>query len=191
MGFKMNGIVAAKSAPFVCVLKAWERHEDELRRFLVHQVADTYLSEDLVQEVFLKAMGQGKNFCSLDNPRAWLFQVARNTLVDTLRLAKPSVPLPDDLVYEEHALAPVDALAECMPKVLAALSDEDREILLQCDLEGVRQQAFADTHGLTLPATKSRLLRARQRMREWMVRNCDVGFDESGSVCCHTPVSPG
>ncbi|WP_136416042.1 sigma-70 family RNA polymerase sigma factor [Herbaspirillum sp. ST 5-3] len=168
-----------------CVLNAWEDHEIELRRYLAHQLPDPHLVDDLVQEIFLKAIAQGKNFCTLENPRAWLFQVARNALIDSARLTKPTVPLPDDLIQEECDLAPVDALAECLPRVLAALSEEDSEILRQCDIEGMKQQAFADAHGLSLSAAKSRLLRTRQRMREWMIQNCQVRFDEAGSVCCH------
>lgn len=185
-----NKVISENAVPFTCVLNAWEHHEAELRRFLQHHLSDSYLAEDLVQEVFIKAMAQGKGFCILDNPRAWLFQVARNALIDTLRLTKPSVPLPDDLEHEEFESAPVDALAECMPRVLAALSEEDRDIIRQCDLEGVKQQAYADANGLSLPAAKSRLQRARQRMREWMIQHCQVGFDETGSVCCHKPATP-
>lgn len=181
---------AADASSFSCVAHAWEQHEAELRQFLQHHLSDAYLADDLVQEVFLKAMRQGKGFCAVDNPRAWLFQVARNALIDTLRMTKPTVPLPDDLVHEAYELAPVDALAECLPKALAVMSDEDRDIIRQCDLDGVKQQAYADAHGLSLPATKSRLQRARQRMREWMVRHCEVGFDDAGAVCCHKPSSP-
>ncbi|WP_292936657.1 sigma-70 family RNA polymerase sigma factor [Noviherbaspirillum sp.] len=172
---------------FTCVLNAWARHEIELRRYLAHHLSDPVLADDLVQEVFLKAIAQGKDFCRLDNPRAWLFQVARNALIDSHRLARPTVPLPDDLIQEEGGLAPVDALAECLPRVLAALPEEDRDILRKCDLDGIKQQAYADAHGLSLAATKSRLLRARQRMRAWMIENCQVGFDETGAVCCHAP----
>lgn len=185
----MNNILPPQSTSFACVLNAWEQHEVELRRYLLHHVMDVHLADDLVQEVFLKAIRQGKGFCGLENRRAWLFQVARNALIDTLRLSKPSLPLPDDLAQEEAELAPIDALAECMPRVLAALAPDDSEILRQCDLEGMKQQAYADAHGLSLAAAKSRLLRARQRMRDWMVQNCNVRFDDSGAVCCHAPVS--
>ena len=111
--------------PFACVLNSWREHEAELRRYLLHRLSDPHLADDLVQEVFLKAMRYGKGFCVLDNPRAWLFQVARNTLVDRLRLEKHTVPLqedfPEDLLEEEHPMAPVEALAECLARVLAGL----------------------------------------------------------------------
>lgn len=41
-----------------------------------------------MQEVFLEVLHQDKDFCSIDNARAWLFQVARNLLIDRLRLIR-------------------------------------------------------------------------------------------------------
>ena len=85
------------AGPFACAANAWREHQSELKGYLIHRLADPAVAEDLLQEVFVKAMRQGERFCGLDNPRAWLFQVARNALVDHLRLAKASVPLPEDL----------------------------------------------------------------------------------------------
>lgn len=175
--------------PFACVLDSWREHELELRGYLLHRLSDPHLADDLVQEVFLKAMRYGKGFCVLDNRRAWLFQVARNTLVDRLRLEKNTVPLPENLLEENHPVAPVDALAECLSRALSALSVHDSDILHQCDIEGVKQQAYADAHNLSLPAVKSRLLRARQRMRDYLIDNCGVQFDAVGKVCCHAPAA--
>ncbi len=59
---------------FPCILRAWNAHESELRNFLRHRAGDAHLADDLLQEVFVKAMQQGKQFCTLDNERAWLFQ---------------------------------------------------------------------------------------------------------------------
>lgn len=176
--------------PFGCALKAWHDHQSELKGYLIHRLADRDLAEDMLQDVFLKAMRAGEHFCSLDNPRAWLFQVARNAVVDHLRLAKEAVPLADDLVQEEPTLAPVEALAECLERVLAELPPDDRDIIRRCDLEKTTLRLYAETHDLTLPAAKSRIRRARQRMRDAMVRHCRVRFDDAGMVCCHVPREP-
>ena len=58
--------------------RAWRQHQDELKRFLVHRTANVAEADDLLQEVFLRVVAQGAGFCSIANPRAWLFQVARN-----------------------------------------------------------------------------------------------------------------
>ncbi|MGE5666689.1 MAG: sigma-70 family RNA polymerase sigma factor [Betaproteobacteria bacterium] len=181
------GPAEATAGPSACAANAWLEHQSELKGYLIHRLADPALAEDLLQETFLRALRQGEAFCALDNPRAWLFQVARNAVADHLRLAKANVPLPDDLADEAPVIAPVDALAECMEQVLSELPEADRDLLRRCDLEGMKLQDYADAHGLGLPAVKSRIQRTRQRMRDTLTRRCQVRFDDVGQVCCHRP----
>jgi RNA polymerase sigma-70 factor, ECF subfamily len=175
-----------------CVVDAWLAHRNELKGYLRHRTGDAALADDVLQEVFLKAAGQGTSFCSFENPRAWLYQVARNALVDQYRTARPLDEMPDELIAEEASTtAPVDALAECLERVLAELPPGDAEIIRRCDLQGMKLQAFADAAGLTLVAVKSRIQRARRRLRQLLVGNCKVLLDDAGRVCCHTPRPAG
>lgn len=179
---------------FACVSAAWQAHEGELLGYLQHRLSDADAADDVLQDVFVKALRHGQGFCMLDNPRAWLFQVARNALVDRVRTAHPMEPLPEGpdeaAAPSEELLAPVDALAGCILRSLSELSEDDAAILQACDLEGQTQRAFADAHGLTLSATKSRLLRARQRLRDRLTTACQVRFEPDGSVASHVPRPP-
>ena len=148
-------------------------------------------ADDLLQEVFLKALHQGKDFCSIENARAWLFQVARNLLVDRLRLSREQVPLPDDLLAEApQEIDTVDLLSHCLPRVLLELSAEDREAIMLCDIQGMTHKAFAEHMQLTLPAAKSRVQRARLRLRARLAEACQLSFDDEGKVCCFVPRPP-
>lgn len=170
------------------MLRAWETSEAELHGFLRHKLHDADAASDLLHEVFLKAMRQGGNFCEIDNARAWLFQIARNAMVDLQRGSRPHDPLPDDLQAENHDPAPVEALADCLPLALASLSAEDRDAIEQCELGGLSQVEYATLRALKLPTTKSRIQRARSRLRAALVAHCGVRFDaETGEVCCHVP----
>lgn len=178
-------------AVFSCISAAWQAHERELLGYLRHRVQDLDTANDILQDVFVKAMRRGQGFCTLDNPRAWLFQVARTTLIDRARAALPAEPLPDG---EDEPAAPaedappaVDALAGCLERTMAELSVDDATILAACDLGGQTLRAFADDHGLTLPAAKSRLLRARQRLRNRLTTACQVWFEIDGTVAGHVP----
>ena len=168
-----------------CHNKAWRQHQAEIRAFLKSRAGNAAEADDLLQEVFLKALLQGKAFCSLDNPRAWLFHVARNLLIDRLRLTREQVPLPEDMSAESgHEFEAVDVLSHCLPRVLSELSPEDREVITQCDLHGVTQQAYAEKMGISLAAAKSRVQRARARLQIQLVSACQVRFDKAGKVCC-------
>jgi RNA polymerase sigma-70 factor, ECF subfamily len=184
----------AQVGAFSCVSAAWQAHEGELLGYLRHRVADADMASDVLQDVFVKAMRHGQGFCSLDNPRAWLFQVARNTLIDRTRASHPCEPLPDGedepAAPRDDPPAPVDALATCLERTMTELSADDAAILGACDLSGQTLRDFAASHGLGLPAAKSRLLRARQRLRDRLTTVCQVSFEPDGTVAGHVPRTP-
>lgn len=173
-----------------CLMSAWHRHEAELRAWLRGRLGNPHDAEDMLQELFLKALRQDRKFCQIDNARAWLFEVARNALVDRLRLTREQVPLPEDLPLDEEEPAAVDSLAACLPRALSELDEADREALTLCDLEGLNQADYARMKGLTLPGAKSRVQRARKRLRAHLTSACQVRFDEHGKVCCYVPRTP-
>jgi RNA polymerase sigma-70 factor (ECF subfamily) len=171
-----------------CLTDAWTAHQAELRGFLRQRAASEAEADDLLQEVFLRAVRRPNGLCGIDSPRAWLFHAARNLLIDRLRLAKDQVPLPDDLASEpETAIAPVDDLAQCLPRVLAELAPQDRDAITCCDIEGMSQKDYAARLGLTLPGAKSRVQRARARLKARLTEACQVRFDANGEVCCFVP----
>ncbi|BAN36896.1 sigma-70 family RNA polymerase sigma factor (plasmid) [Sulfuricella denitrificans skB26] len=171
-------------------MNAWHRHEGELRAWLCGRMGNAHDTEDMVQELFLKALRQDKKSCEIANARAWLFEVARNALVDRLRLKKEQVDLPYDLAVETDEPAAVDSLAACLPRALAELSEEDREVITLCDLGGLNQKDYARLKDISLPGAKSRVQRARKRLREHLTQACQVRFDEAGKVCCFVPRTP-
>ena len=173
-----------------CLLRAWEAHERSLRGWLIHQTHDKVIAEDLLQDVFLKALRQGKRFCNIENARAWLFEVSSNTLADHLRRARDTVELPADLSREDEVLPPVDGLSACLPRVLSELSPEDRDAITCCDIEGMSQAEYAERLGISLPGAKSRVQRARLRLKAQLASACQVRFDEAGKVCCFKPRPP-
>ena len=175
-----------------CILDAWQAHHPELLRFVAARVPDSQEAHDLVQEVFLRATRLDQGLCGVENRRAWLFQVARNLLIDRYRTARDEIPLEDEPALADVAddLAPVEALSQCLPRVLSELSPEDREAVSLCDLGGMTQASFAELKGLSLPGAKSRVQRARQRLREQMSAACQLKFDGAGQVCCFVPRPP-
>jgi len=170
-----------------CLMRAWDSHEAELRGWLRGRLGNAHDAEDLLQDLFLKAMRQDRKFCEIANARAWLFEVARNAVADRMRLKKEQVELPDDLVAEHEEPAAVESLAACLPRALSELPEEDREAITRCDLEGMTQEDYARLKSLSLPGAKSRVQRARKRLREHLTEACQVKFDAAGKACCFVP----
>ena len=171
-----------------CLMVAWAAYSGELKGYLRHRCASAEDAEELLQDVFIRALRQGQGFCAVNQPRAWFFQVTRNALADHLRCAHPHQALPDDLATEVAEEMPaIDSLSQCLPRVLRELSAVDRQAITFCDIEGRSQQAYAVHLSLSLSAAKSRVQRARQRLKLRLEKACQVRFDESGTVCGYTP----
>lgn len=165
-----------------CIEKAWNLHAEELKQFLYARLNDMHIAEDILQDVFIKALNEGKQFCILDNTRAWLFRVTRNCLIDYQRTHKSFDDIPDKL-FDIKALAdPVINLSECLPLALQTLSSKDHEIIQLCDLQGMNQTEFAELKKLPLANVKSRIRRARRKLRETLAYLCEVTFDSNGRV---------
>ena len=105
-----------------------------------------------------------------------------------MRRRREWVELPDDLPAAQDDVEPaVDSLASCLPRVLAELSNEDRDAITECDLNGTSQEDYARKLGLSLPGAKSRIQRARKRLRAQLTQSCQVMLDPQGQVCCFLP----
>ncbi len=172
-----------------CIITAWGKHEAELRGYLTRQTSNPTQAEDILQETFLRAITEGSKFCSLENPRAWLFRVARNQMIDQSRsyAAKHQESLlAEELPQDIDDIPAIKTLDICLLKALERLDDADREAIERCDLDGELQATFAKDKGLSLAGAKSRIQRARKRLKTELVDLCKVNFDESGNVCCYT-----
>lgn len=171
-----------------CLMQAWHAHERELLLWLAARLDDPALARDLLQDVFIKALRMGGRFCDVANARAWLFEVTRNALTDHWRRHRATEPLDDALPDPEpDSPAEVDSLASCLPRVLAEMTEADRDAITQCDLNGLSQEDYARRLGITLAGAKSRVQRARRRLKKQLVASCQVELDTQGAVCCFTP----
>jgi len=173
-----------------CLTTAWTIHAPELRKWLCRRTSNPALADDLLQDLFLKALRQGSRFCEVRNPRAWLFEVARNLLADQWRVAQHLVALPEDLAVDTDDVDTVDHLTACLPRVLAELSADDREAITLCDLQGMAQADFAKAKGLSLSAAKSRLQRSRVKLRTHLSQACQVQINADGTVADFVPRPP-
>ena len=173
-----------------CLMQTWHQVEPELHVWPLKRLGDRADADDMLQDLFLKAIRQQDRFCELRNARAWLFELARNALIDRLRVTREQIELPEDLVTDVTEVAAVDSLAACLPRVLSELSAEDREALSLCDLQGMSQHDYADLKGISLPGAKSRVQRARKRMRAQLASACQLRFDAADKVSDFVPRPP-
>jgi RNA polymerase sigma-70 factor, ECF subfamily len=143
----------------------YSAHRGVVFGFLLRLAGDTDTASDLFQNVWIKLARHRQRLRPDTDLRAWLCTVARREylsyrraqLLDLSRvLALGREPAPDP-TEQDPRLIEVNA-------ALRRLSDADREVLLATSVDGLSLQTAASVLGLTEPALRQRLVRARRRL---------------------------
>jgi RNA polymerase sigma-70 factor (ECF subfamily) len=167
----------------------WSLFSDRLRGFIATRVRDPADIEDILQEVFAKIHAGLGGLKDTDKLEAWLFQVARRAILDHFRSRagkRRSAELPED-VAEEPAEATISKeVASWLDPMMALLPEEDREVLRRADLVGLSQKDLAARLGLSVTGAKSRVQRARKRLKEAVLDCCHVEMDRRGNAIDYT-----
>jgi RNA polymerase sigma-70 factor (ECF subfamily) len=155
---------------------------NSLRNYMRSKVSNPAVAEDLLQDVFVKALAAIGADRAPRHLAGWLYTVARTTVIDYYRASRPeTAELDDDLPDTRHADDEHlhQELAACMRPLTQQLPGIYRDTLLAADFDGRSLRSIADEQGVSLSAIKSRASRARVMLREKLLD------------CCHVEVSGG
>lgn len=155
---------------------AFTRLQHSLRGYLRRHLSDPALADDLLQEVFAKALASKRAGRRIDNLGGWLYAATRTTLVDHFRSTRtPPGPLDDDMaMLESEDLRLHQELSNCLRPFIEQLPPLYRDTLIATEIEGVTMRALAEAEGVSVSAIKSRAMRARAKLKELLLACCHV-----------------
>lgn len=153
--------VAEESGGLEALLRA---SEQALGRFLAQVMRDRFLAEDVLQETLLIAVERRAELASVENPRAWLFGVARNRALLAFRGLRRARAAFDRLgLGNDESADPADAVA--VRDLLArVLSPDDRMLVVLRYVHSFSAADLATMTGRSEDAVRQRLSRARRRL---------------------------
>jgi RNA polymerase sigma factor (sigma-70 family) len=136
-----------------------------VRRYAFHRGVAGADADDLVSETFLVAWRR-LDSVPRDNPVPWLLAVAANVQRNRARSTRRYQAMIDRLPMPPPAASPADPndLHTAVATALAALSEDDREILCLVAWDGLTPQEAATVLGTSSGAARLRLHRARRRL---------------------------
>ncbi len=158
----------------------YRRHEGRIWRYLVRNVANRAIAEELTQEVWFAVAREAERYQPTARFTTWLFTIAHNRMVDAVRSARRQVSL-DELGHESPpvieqltlppAAGPLAATATseegaALAQAMAQLPAEQREAFL-LHIEGeLTVEEVARVTAVSFETAKSRLRYARAKLRE-------------------------
>jgi RNA polymerase sigma-70 factor, ECF subfamily len=175
-------VQAAKQGDVSAFEQLVKRYDRNIFRIAQHITQNREDAEDVVQDAFLKAYENLDQFQGNSKFYTWLVRIAVNESLMKLRRRKTSktVSMDEDVETEEGSMPREFAdwspnpeqqygqseLGEILRKTIQGLPASFRTVFVLRDVEGLSTEETAEMLDLSIPAVKSRLLRARLQLRE-------------------------
>jgi len=169
---------------------AWTDFESRLRAYVRKRV-DPAAADDVFGDVMLRLVQHRADLEAAEKPVAWMLHVAANAIADHYRrreveqrkLAEMQTEseLAAGQSAESHATASTE-LARCLVPLIHGLPAPYDEALLLTEIEGVAQNVAAQRVGLSHSGMKARVQRGRVKLKEALLRCCDVEVNRNGAV---------
>lgn len=177
----MTAVDENQRASFESLIKP---HLDRLYRLSYRLTESKHEADDLFQDVLIKVFPRLDDLIDIDKPGPWLCRIMYNHFIDNRRrfarqrlvtVGEDQLPgqsvetLPGDLdpVRDAERLDNIMRL----DRALASLSDEHRLVVLLHDSEGLKLSEIQEITGTPVGTIKSRLHRARSRLRELLAKD--------------------
>jgi len=185
----------------------WRELRDRLRAFIARRVDNPADVEDLLQEVFLRIHQHLSTVRDTGRLMPWIFQLARNVITDYYRAASrrheiPGQPRRDSEgdAGEREAAPSLQSdeqgshqyeLAPCLTPLIERLPEHYREAVLLVEMEGLPQRELSERLAVSLSGAKSRVQRGREKLKDLLLRCCQVELDKRGSIMDYQPEAEG
>ncbi len=174
-------VAAAKAGDVSAFETLVSRYERKIFRLTQNITQNREDAEDAMQEAFLKAFEHLGEFEGNSRFYTWLVRIAVNQALMKLRRRRPNVVSLDDEIDTGEDMMPRDVedwgpspmeryeqteLSGILSRVISELDPPFRIVFQLRDIEQLSTEETAEALGLSVPAVKSRLLRARLKLRQ-------------------------
>ena len=177
----------------------WETFCCQLIAYILNRVSDPSLADDIFQDVFLKIHSKIDTLKDDTKIRSWVYQIARNTIIDHYRKQKiktediHTIELKDENMFfgfeDSVEDNPAKEIAAGLREMVEALPQKYAKAILWVEFEGLSQIELAKKLGISISGAKSRVQRARQMLRDSLMKCCHFQFDRYGTIIDSHPIA--
>ena len=177
---ELSTIRRAKSGDVSAFTELIESHQTRLYRFLLRICGRPDLAEDIVQDAFVRVLGNIERFDERYRFSTWLFTIARRLLINNLQKNRPRSESDWIASCEGDAVNGTEhvtdregrlATAEMLDEALDVLTPQQREVVVLYHHKEHSVHEISSLLGIPPGTVKSHLHRARRRMRDWISSN--------------------
>jgi RNA polymerase sigma-70 factor (ECF subfamily) len=169
--------------------KIYNEFYSKLRLFILKRVPDKDITNDILQNVFIKIHSNIYALKDDSKLQSWIYQITRNAIIDHFRKNKNNVDIDElislaDETEEESAEKRLSRSIRCM---INSLPKKYKTALIYTEFLNLTQNEAAEKLGISLGAFKSRVQRGRGKLKEMFLECCHLEFDRLGKVIDYHP----
>lgn len=175
---KMNTIEMQRT-----VTQIWQEHHDKLLAFILKQVHQKEVAEDLLHDVFLKIRDKIGQLKDQEKLQSWMFQLTRNVIIDYFR--KQAKQVDPKWQAEESAQAEENRMSEAenwIGSYIQNLPENYRQAVVLYELEGKSIADIADRLQISYTNARARVQRGRQTLKKNLLDCCTFHVDAYGNI---------
>ncbi len=146
--------------------KIYLRYRERVYAYALRVLSNPEDAEDLFQEVFFRVYARATSFEEERSLGGWIFTIAHNLCMNKIRDRKPQDSLESVSLYAEPSPDFGEDWQAVIAHAMAQLPVEYREVIILREYEGLSYVEITDVLHTSIPAIKSRLYRAKGRLRE-------------------------
>lgn len=170
----------------VCTNYIWEEFSTPLKDFIKKRIPKEQDADDILQEVFIKIHNNVESLMDDNKIDGWIYRITRNVIIDYYRKNNKPIKLidfPEELKKETNEELPSNReIANCLMAMIADLPDKYKEAIILTEFQNLTQKELSQKMGLSLSGAKSRVQRARAKLKEMLLECCQLEFDRCGNV---------
>jgi RNA polymerase sigma-70 factor, ECF subfamily len=150
----------------------WKDLHQELQKFIFFKVKNKEVSEDILQDVFLKIQLNVHTLKDSSKLTSWVYQITRNRISDHFRKTDNSLSIEDIDIVEADKDIDFLKLSDCINSKIKNLPNKYKEALLLTILRDFSQIELAEYLGISYSGAKSRVQRGKEKVKV-QVLNCE------------------
>lgn len=170
----------------------YQSFDSQLYDLICRKVNHHDCCDDILQDVYIKVIVNIEKIEKAVNLKSYLLKVADNAITDHYRrkINKNNDAFSEDVEIPEQTPSNnlSSKLADCyLLPMIESLEPIYREALQMTELDGLSQQQYAEKIGISYTNAKTRVQRAREKLRKVILQCCQYQFDKYGNVvsCCN------
>ena len=147
--------------------KAVDAFADNLYRFVLKNLKDESMAQDIIQDTFEKLWVKLEEVSAL-KVKSYLFTSAYHTMIDYIRKEKRNSFVDPQSLYEGSEADHYSDLGEVLEKAIQNLPDDQKAVVMLRDYEGYSYKEIAEITGLTEAQVKVYIYRARVYLKAYI-----------------------